>query len=221
RLASMVADVYSRQDRRSKIQAFIGPTGVGKTTTLAKLATRMALFEQKKIALIAIYSHRFGVVEELKFYGQMIGVPVEVVMTPAELASAVEAHQDKDAVFIDTEGISCRNAGQLLKLKGFMDALPPSRRTFLVLSATTRNRDLLHMAREFARAGYSEFIFTKLDETRTRGGALNLIHQMHLPLAYVTSGQNVPDDIAGVNPRSLAALILEGGESDVGAGFQD
>jgi flagellar biosynthesis protein FlhF len=220
RLASLVEDVYSARDHSGKIYAFIGPTGVGKTTTLAKLATRQALFDQKKIALIAVYSHRFGVVEELKFYGQTIGVPVEVVMTPAELASAVEAHQDKEAVFVDTEGISCRNASQLLKLKGFMDALPPSRRIFLVLSATTRNRDLLHMAREFARVGYSEFIFTKLDETLTRGGALNLIHQMRRPLAYVTNGQNVPDDIAGITPRRLAALLLEGGENNVGAGFR-
>ncbi len=220
RLASLVEDVYSARDHSSKIHAFIGPTGAGKTTTLAKLATRQALFDQKKIALIAVYSHYFGVVEELKFYGQTIGVPVEVVMTPAELASAVEAHQDKEAVFIDTEGISCRNASQLLKLKGFMDALPPSRRIFLVLSATTRNRDLLHMAREFARVGYSDFIFTKLDETQTRGGALNLIHQMRRPLAYVTGGQNVPDDIAGMTPRLLATLLLEGGENNVGAGFR-
>ncbi|MDQ0285576.1 flagellar biosynthesis protein FlhF [Desulfofundulus luciae] len=220
RLASLVEDVYSARDHSSKIHAFIGPTGAGKTTTLAKLATRQALFDQKKIALIAVYSHRFGVVEELKFYGQTIGVPVEVVMTPAELASAVEAHQDKEAVFVDTEGISCRNASQLLKLKGFMDALPPSRRIFLVLSATTRNRDLLHMAREFARVGYSDFIFTKLDETQTRGGALNLIHQMRRPLAYVTGGQNVPDDIAGMTPRRLAALLLEGVDNNVGAAFR-
>ncbi|SHE68996.1 flagellar biosynthesis protein FlhF [Desulfofundulus australicus DSM 11792] len=218
RVVSLVEEAYSsRDDRNGKIRVFIGPTGAGKTTTLAKLAARQALFERKRIALVAVYSHRFGAVEELKFYGQTIGVPVEVVMTPAELASAVEAHQDKETVFIDTEGISCRNAGQLLKLKGFVDALPPSRRVYLVLSATTRNRDLLHMAREFDRVGYSEFIFTKLDETQTRGGVLNLVHQMRRPVSYVTGGQNVPDDIAGLTPRRLAALLLEGVEEDAGA----
>ncbi|MQL51417.1 hypothetical protein GFC01_03895 [Desulfofundulus thermobenzoicus] len=219
RISSLVRDAYRKVGDGGGICAFIGPTGVGKTTTLAKLATRRALLEGKNIALVAVYSHRFGVVEELKFYGQNMGVPVEVVMTPAELAAAVEAHRDRDALYIDTEGISCRNAGQLLKLKGFLDVLPPETGIYLVLSATTRNRDLLHAAGEFARAGYSQIIFTKLDETRTRGGALNLVHRTGRPVAYITTGQNVPDDLVPVTPRKLAALLLEGGEDGVGPDF--
>lgn len=217
RVAALVEEPYSLP-AGARVQAFIGPTGVGKTTILAKLATRLTLFEQKKIALVVVYSHRFGMVEELKFYAENIGLPVEVVMTPAELAAAVQAHQDKDAVLIDTEGISSRNVSQLLKLKGFMDALPGSREIFLVLSATTRNRDLSRMARDFSRVGFSRLIFTKLDETETRGAALNLIHQTRCPVAYVTTGQNVPDDIAVITPRRLAAIILEESQDRVGPG---
>lgn len=212
RVASLTGEIYAGENGASSICAFLGPTGSGKTTTLAKLATWRALFEQKKVALVTIYSHRFGTVEEIKFYGQMMDVPVEVVMTPAELKKALEAHQDKDTVFIDTEGISWRNASQLLRLKGFVDALPRGSQTFLVLSATTRTRDLLGAAREFGRVGYTHLILTKLDETDAWGNALNLVLQARRPLAYITTGQNIPDDISAVTPRRLASLLLEEGE---------
>ncbi|OAT79922.1 hypothetical protein [Desulfotomaculum copahuensis] len=191
------------------VYAFIGPTGVGKTTTLAKLATRLVLFENRRIALVALYSHRFGVAEELKFYGETLGVPAEVVMTPAELAAAVRTHRDKHAVLIDTEGVSHRNAAQLLKLKSFLDVLEPGREIFLTLSATTRSRDLLDMAGAFSRTGFTQLVFTKLDETAVRGPALNLVQQTGRPVSYVTAGQSVPDDLETLTPRRLAALLLE------------
>ena len=189
--------------------AFVGPTGVGKTTTLAKLATRLTVFEQRRIALVALYSHRFGLAEELQFYGNTLGVPVEVVMTPAELAAAVRGHGDKDAVLIDSEGISWRNAAQLLRLKGFLDALGEEREIFLVLSAATRTGDLLQTAAAFDRAGYTQLIFTKLDETAVHGPALDLVLHTGRPVACATGGQNVPDDLELLTPRRLAALLLE------------
>ncbi len=212
RVAALAGEFYAGENGAGQVFAFLGPTGSGKTTTLAKLATWQAVFEQKKVALVTVYSHRFGTVEEIRFYGQMIDVPVEVVMTPAELAKALEAHRDKDAVFVDTEGISWRNAAQLLRLKGFVDALPRECRTFLVLSATTRMRDLLGAAREFGRVGFTHLILTKLDETDAWGNALNLVLQTRRPLAYITNGQNIPDDISAVTPRRLASLLLEEGE---------
>lgn len=213
RVAALVAEFYTGDsDGAGQVLAFLGPTGAGKTTTLAKLATWQAVFEQKKVALVTVYSHRFGTVEEIRFYGQMIDVPVEVVMTPAELARALEAHRDKDFIFVDTEGISWRNAAQLLRLKGFVDALPSGCRTYLVLSAATRARDLLGAAREFGRVGFTHLILTKLDETDAWGSALNLVLQARRPLAYITNGQNIPDDISAVTPQRLASLLFDEGE---------
>ncbi|SFQ97115.1 flagellar biosynthesis protein FlhF [Desulfoscipio geothermicus] len=194
----------------SRIYTFIGPTGVGKTLTLAKLATRMKVMEKKQIALISVFNHRFGAVDKLNFYGDIIGTPVEVVMTPGELSRAVEAHRDKDFIFIDTEGKTSKNQSQVLELQTFVGAVNEPQHIFLVLSTAIRNRDVLRIANDFMPIGYNQLIMTKMDETDTFGTMLNLACNTGLPVAYATNGQNVPDDIEKVTPKRFAEILLGG-----------
>jgi flagellar biosynthesis protein FlhF len=198
----------------ARVLTFVGPSGVGKTTTLAKLATRFSLYDHKKIALVAVCTYRIGVVEQLHAYGEFLGIPVEVVMTPAELASVLESHSDKDYIFIDTAGRSAWNAGQVLELKGFLDVVEEPRDIFLVLSSATKNRDLAKIACEFRKISYSKLIFTKLDETETHGSILNLVCALGTPAAYLTNGQGVPDDIIEAAPTKIAKLLFRGVEPD-------
>lgn len=194
----------------SRIYTFIGPTGVGKTLTLAKLATKMKVMEKKQIALISVFNHRFGAVDKLNFYGDIIGTPVEVVMTPGELSRAVEAHRDKDFIFIDTEGKTSKNQSQVLELQTFVGAVNEPQHIFLVLSMATRNRDLLRIANDFMPIGYNQLIMTKMDETDTFGSMLNLACNTGLPVTYATNGQLVPDDIEKVTPKRFAEILLGG-----------
>lgn len=199
---------------QARIKAFIGPPGAGKTTTLAKLAARASLYEHKKVALISVYTYRIGATDQLEAYGDFMGIPVEVVMTPAELARVIESHSDKDYIFIDTNGRSPRKAGQVLELKGFLNAVPEPRDIYLVMDSAVKNRDLVRSACEYQKAGYSELIFTKVDETETLGSILNLVAALGLPAAYLTNGQGVPDDIIEADPRKVAQLIFRGVDPD-------
>lgn len=203
-----------RSRERGRVLAFVGPAGVGKTTTLAKLATQFSLYDRKKVALVAVYTYRIGAVEQLQAYGDFLGVPVDVVMTPAELARVLESHSDKDYILIDTAGRSARNAGQVLELKGFLDVLEEPRDVFLVLSSAAKNRDLMKTAQEFHRIGYSRLVFTRLDETETYGSILNLVCTLGTPVAYLAGGQGIPDDISEAGPKEIAKLLLGGVEPD-------
>ena len=204
-------DETQLQDR-PQCMVFIGPPGVGKTTTLAKLSTRFKLLESKNIALITIYTYRYGAADQLKIYGSTIGVPVDVVMTPAELRQSIELHADKDYILIDTVGRSSKNTGQVLELKGFLESVIGSKQVYLVMSAGTKDRDLLRIIRDFQIANYTGYIFTKLDETETLGSMLNIVLRTGIPLKYCTNGQVVPDDIIEIKPHSLAAMIFRGVE---------
>lgn len=199
---------------KTRVLTFVGPTGVGKTTTLAKLATKFSLNEYKKIALVAVQTYRLGAMEQLQAYGDFLGIPVEVVMTPAELARVLKSHSDKDYILVDTAGRSARNNGQLLELKSFLDAVEEPQDIFLVLSLTTKNRDLSKIAFEFQKIKCSKIIFTKLDETETYGSILNLISAYSIPVAYLADGQGIPDCISEAKPRSIAELLFRGVDPD-------
>lgn len=207
RIARLVEPAYS-DDGSTRILTFVGPTGVGKTTTLLKLATRKKVFEQKNIALIAVFNHRFGALEKLRYYGDIIGVPVEVVMTPGELREAVESHQDKDFILIDTEGRSSKNTSQVLELKSFLEVIEQPQDAFLVLSCTTRASDLERIATDFIRTQYTRLVFTKLDETDTYGAMLNIVCKIGAPVSFISRGQNIPDDIEDIQHKSFASLII-------------
>ncbi|MEG6520922.1 flagellar biosynthesis protein FlhF [Desulfotomaculum sp. 1211_IL3151] len=192
---------------------FIGQPGVGKTTTIMKMATKFRVLEKKDIALITIYTYRFGSTDQLNIYGQSMDLPVEVVMTPAELSRAIEKHQDKEHIFIDTVGRSSYNTGQVLELKGFLEVLPPEHDIFLVLNASTKDRDLFKTIQDFRMANFNKYIFTKTDETATLGSLLNVVSRTGLPIAYYTDGQSIPDDIKRAYPKILANLLFRSAES--------
>ena len=206
-IISLLKPAYEKKNV-ARIQTFIGPTGVGKTMTLVKLATRSKVVEKKQIAMIAVYNHRFGAMEKLNYFGNIIGASVDVVMTPAELARAVEGHRDKDVIFIDTEGRPSMNRSQVLELHTFIGAVHEPQNIHLVLSSPTKNRDLIRIANDFRSVGYNRIVLTKMDETDTYGTMLNLVCNTGVPISHVTNGQNVPDDIERLTPKRFAELIL-------------
>lgn len=188
--------------------ALVGPTGVGKTTTLAKLAARFALEEGVSVALITADTYRIAAVDQLKTYADILNVPIEVVYTPQELALALAKHADKSLVLIDTAGRSQRNAEQMAELEDLL-AVDDAIESYLVLSCTTRCLDAADIAARFSRCADERVIFTKLDESASLGLLLNLLHQFpRLKLSYLTTGQNVPDDIELVDAQKLAQQLL-------------
>ena len=197
-----------------RIVLFIGPTGVGKTTTIAKLAGRYCVEEKKKVALLTADTYRIAAAEQLRTYANILETPFRIIYTPEELQAAVDAYWDCDYIFIDTAGRSHQNTDQLEKMKEMVAALkrPESYQVFLVLSATTKYRDLQKIADCYGKIADFELIFTKLDETEAVGNLLNMKLYTDAPIAYVTCGQNVPDDMEAFNPQKTVKQILGGKE---------
>lgn len=209
-LTSFFEPFYQEEDRPAQVISFIGPTGVGKTTTLAKLAAQYTLFQQKKVAILTIDTYRIGAVEQLQTYAEIIGVPLQVVISPAELAAALEKNKDRDHILIDTTGRPFTKLEQREELKSFLAEVKRPHDVFLLLSANTKTGDLLQTVEYFAPCNFNKLIFTKTDETLTLGSIFNVVAKVRLPVVYITNGQNVPDDIAAVNAGSLARLVLKG-----------
>lgn len=197
-----------------RIVLFIGPTGVGKTTTIAKLAGRYCVEEKKKVALLTADTYRIAAAEQLRTYANILETPFRIIYTPEELQAAVDDYWDCDYIFIDTAGRSPQNTDQLEKMKEMVAALkrPESYQVFLVLSATTKYRDLQKIADCYGKIADFELIFTKLDETEAVGNLLNMKLYTDAPIAYVTCGQNVPDDMEAFNPQKTVKQILGGKE---------
>lgn len=217
RLPEEVASLFLRKSLRKRlktvpekgaaVQIFVGPTGVGKTTTLAKLAARYALYQGEHVGIITIDHYRIGALEQLRTYSDITGLPLEVVMTPKDLRRAIEKFSRCQRILIDTAGRSTLNVSHIKELSGYLQNLPPAE-TFLVASATTKMRDLKLITENFRCMNYNRLIFTKLDETSTYGFLLNTIHYTGLPVIYLTMGQSVPDDICVADVDKVAALIL-------------
>lgn len=205
--AEILKSAYRREED-ARFMTFVGQPGIGKTTTLTKLATQFQLLKKKKVALITIYTYRYGSTDQLKIYADTIDVPVEVVMTPAELRQAIEKHADKDHILIDTVGRTSKNTGQVLELKGFLEVIPDEQDVFLVLNASTKDRDLFRTIKDFRIAHFNKYIFTKTDETETLGSMLNVVSRTGIPIAYYTDGQSIPDDIEKAHPKKLANLLF-------------
>ncbi|MEW5866130.1 MAG: AAA family ATPase, partial [Bacillota bacterium] len=192
-----------------KVVALVGPTGVGKTTTLAKIAALSALFGKKKVAFVTADTYRIAAVEQLRTYAEIIGVPCEVVYTPAEMRQALASHEGRDLVLIDTAGRSPRSSMHMAELKAFLEAARVDE-AHLVLSMTTRPRDLLETVERFSPCGVNRLIFSKLDETTRFGAILGVTSSVKTPISYVTYGQNVPEDIEVADASRLARWILDG-----------
>ena len=191
---------------------FMGPTGVGKTTTIAKVASSFVVDGKKKVVLVTTDTYRIAAAEQLHTYANILEVPFRVIYTADDLKQAVSDFQDYDYIFVDTAGYSYQNEEQMGRMKEFFDTMQGicEYQTFLVLSATTKYRDLLKIAESYGEVTKYQLIFTKLDETSTLGNLINVKLYMDTPIAYVTCGQNVPDDIEYFNPQKTVKQILGG-----------
>ena len=194
--------------------ALVGPTGVGKTTTLAKIAANYLSKHSNSIALITIDTYRIAAVEQLKVYGEIMRLPVEVVISPEQLQQAITRHSDKELILIDTAGRSPRDSYCIDELTSFLPAELDITK-HLVLSAGSRENELLSTIECFNTLGINNTIFTKIDECATLGILLNVQLQNANPLSYVTNGQRVPEDLLEITPEIVAQLIMSQNEGSL------
>lgn len=187
--------------------AFIGPPGVGKTTTIAKLAAIYMLRKKRSIALLTMDTYRIAAVEQLKVYGRIIGASVEVANSARELASFIDLHRDKDLVLIDTAGRSQKNSSHIKELSEMARACPEVKFN-LVLNSQTRDEGLYDAVRAFSAVAIDSITFTKLDEGNIYGPILNTIVLARKPLAYLTTGQRVPEDIELASKERLLNFCM-------------
>lgn len=195
-----------------KIVFFIGPTGVGKTTTIAKIASKFSVESGQKVALLTADTYRIAAAEQLRTYANILEVPFRVIYSTEEVETALRDFRDYDYILVDTAGHSHQNETQKESMSSFIHSVDgmAEKEVFLVLSATTKYRDLLHIADAYSAMTDYKLIFTKLDETTTLGNLLNLKLHTGASLSYVTYGQNVPDDIEVFNPQKTVKQLLGG-----------
>ena len=192
-------------DRR--VINFVGPTGVGKTTTLAKLAAEQVLKQKKKVGFITSDTYRISAVDQLKTYASILNVPVEVVFSPQDLPKAMKKLEDRELIFMDTAGRNYRNQLYVSELNNMLRHHEDSL-TYLVLSMTTKYKDMRAITQNFAAFQIDRVLFTKIDETESFGSIMNIAHDFGLPPSYITNGQNVPNDIYPFDEEKFVDLIL-------------
>lgn len=192
---------------KMRVAALVGPTGVGKTTTLAKLAAYAQLHLKQKVALLTLDTYRMAAVDQLQQYAQILQVPLHVALTVEDLRSALRFYQDRALVLIDTPGHSPKDTDTLNQLRGLLDELPEVE-THLVMSATTKPRDLAEIAVRYEPLKPTRLLFTKLDETSTYGPILSTLVRVKRPLSYLGTGQEVPEALELATSRRVADLIL-------------
>ncbi len=222
-LGDMISIVYKRivkqlgevesikllQDK-SKNVVFVGPTGVGKTTTIAKIASSFTLIQGKNVALISADTYRIAAVEQLRTYANILNIPMKVVYSPDEMRTAIDAFKDKDLILIDTAGRSSKNAVQHQELTQLLSEID-NKEIYLVLNLGTKYKDLVQIIETYEDVVPYRLLFTKQDETTEVGSILNLKFKTEAALSYITFGQNVPDDISEINVHEIAKKILGGG----------
>lgn len=185
---------------------FTGPTGVGKTTTLAKLAARLKIVEKKQVAILTLDTYRIAATDQLKTYATIMDIPMRIAYTPKEARIELDAMRSFDVVLIDTAGRSQNNDMQMSELKALFDVIQPNL-AFLVISMNSRFSDLKDVLERFQATRHTHLILTKMDETRTLGHLINASLLGGIPLAFITNGQRVPEDIVEANAKDIAYLL--------------
>lgn len=194
-----------------KFVFFIGPTGVGKTTTIAKIASKFKMNKKAKVAFLTADTYRIAAVEQLRTYANILGIPLKVIYSGEEMDQAREEFSDFDLVFVDTAGRSHRNKEQRDDIEALIKTIDKDmREVYLVLSATTKYNDLIKITEAYSEIVDYNLIFTKLDETGSAGNIFNVRMLTDAPLSYVSFGQNVPEDISKLDAQSIAKQLLRG-----------
>ncbi|MGL5820794.1 MAG: flagellar biosynthesis protein FlhF [Sarcina sp.] len=220
-IKDLIKDTSNIEEIKSKLRSLIkienspvqgrtvlvGPTGVGKTTTIAKLAGKLSLIENKSVGLITIDTYRIGAVEQLKTYAQIMGIPFEVVMNIDEMDKALEKMKRCDVILVDTTGRSSKNIMQISELRVFIEKVKADNIS-LVVSSTTKNKDLKLIVESYKQLGYKDIIVTKIDETVSRGTILNIAYISDKPIRFLTTGQNVPNDIKECSKEEVVDSIF-------------
>lgn len=199
-------------DKTPKLLFFVGSTGVGKTTTIAKIASKFSVEEKKKIALVTTDTYRIAAAEQLRTYANILEVPFRIIYTNEDLNTAISEYKEYDYVMVDTAGHSQFNDDLKQDVVSIINSVSENleKEVFLVLSSTTKYNDLVNIAQSYDRDIDYKIIFTKMDETSTVGNLFNLHMETGKSLSYVTCGQNVPDDIENFNPQKTVKLLLGG-----------
>jgi len=187
----------------------LGPTGVGKTTTIAKIAARALLEKKKKVGFITTDTYRIAAIEQLRTYANLLQAPVEIVYNSTDFEEAIEKFKDLDLVFIDTAGRNYKETKYVNEINDIVD-FRLDMESFLVLSLTSKEDDMQTIIEQFSSFPIEKFIFTKMDETNSIGPLFNLMQMYSVGTAYYTDGQEVPEDISEATSEKLIALLLEG-----------
>ena len=195
------------ENKKPKVVMFLGPTGVGKTTTLAKLAANFMIKEKKKVGMITADTYRIAAVEQLKTYSEIMGTSITVIYSPKEMKDAIKKHAEDDLILIDTPGKSHKNKKHFDEIKEIVKAAEPDE-AYLLISATTKMKDCKELIKAYSFIDKYKLIFTKLDETSSPGVVLNVKEITGKPLSYVTTGQSVPDDIELIDVENLSKKLL-------------
>ncbi len=195
-----------------RAEIFIGPTGVGKTTTIAKLASELSVTQKKKVALLTVDTYRIAAAEQLRTYASILEIPFRVIYSVDEMKQAAEDFKDYDYIMVDTAGHSLHNDELKQDVESYIRVLEDiiECENFLVLSATTKYRDLIEIADAYSEMVAYRLIFTKMDETGAKGNLYNVRMHTGAPVAYITNGQNVPDDIAIFDAQKIVKHLLGG-----------
>lgn len=198
--------------KKPNVIFFIGPTGVGKTTTIAKIASKYKVEYSRKVAFITADTYRIAATEQLRVYANILDAPMSIVYTAEEINEAIEKYMDYDLIFVDTAGFSHKNEQQREDMKKLLRDVNEEyrREVYLVLSATTKYNDLLDIVDIYREISDYKLIFTKLDETSSYGNLLNIKLYADADLSYVTTGQNVPDDIEVFDTQKIVKQLLGG-----------
>ncbi|MCC3381334.1 flagellar biosynthesis protein FlhF [Paenibacillus farraposensis] len=193
--------------RDTKIVYVAGPTGGGKTTTIAKLAAEQLFKHNRKVGFITSDTYRISAVEQLRTYAAILNVPLEVVQSPGDVQRAIQRLDHCDLILMDTAGRNYRNELLVSELQSLLSPIEESE-TYLVLSMTSKSKDMLNITGHFSKFGLGKVVFTKMDETGSCGGVFNLLHHFPMQLAYITNGQNVPDDLLHPDVEMVTNMLL-------------
>ena len=203
---SVAGPITPSSDSQTVI-AFMGPTGVGKTTTVAKLAAAAMKEKNQKVAMITTDTDRIASLEHIQMYAKTLGIPIQSAISPEEMKRAVNTYTDKDLILIDTTGFNPRDTENLRELNGLLSFSLPVE-THLVMSATSKEEDLFDINRRFSAIPFHRYLVTKIDETSSFGPLFNFFFEAKRPLSYFTTGQRVPDDIEIASGARLAEAIV-------------